>query len=194
MENRHNWKRQGRKFSKEDFIDHGPLPEERMRRLRQEYTSRGSTTRGSVTGFSASEMGRPSDSGQMDTDDLEYSLSQTQLQSQLPQAIPSSMFAIDSHFDETNSLIMRDNIDQSSQLDYDMNELLAFRNSIGNFQQAYPPQGPQLVGVGAHARSMLRDIPPTLDVEEDGQGENDVEWSNDPEWSENQVVNTMKGS
>ncbi|EPS37301.1 hypothetical protein H072_9049 [Dactylellina haptotyla CBS 200.50] len=120
---------------------------------------------------------------------IDYSYTQnTPIQPHVSQQISSSMFGMGSHFDETNSLILRDNMDQSSQVDYQMHDYANFRNSIGAFSApAILPQGTQLMGVGAHAGSSLSNIPSTLDVEEDAQGENDVEWS------ENLVFSHMKG-
>ena len=122
---------------------------------------------------------------------MEYSYTQnTPIQPHMQTHLSSSMFAgLGSTFGDSNSLIMRGEFDQSSQVDYAMSDLIPFRNSIGQFPPpSFLPQGPQLIGVGAvHAGSSLANIPSTIDVDEDAQGENDLEWS------ENLVVNTMKG-
>ncbi|KAK6338002.1 hypothetical protein TWF696_001474 [Orbilia brochopaga] len=207
MKNRHDWSPKGRRFMIEDLIDHGPLSEDRMATLRFQYqTERAYASENRISTLLSSEDGKAGDrDNAAELDDIvshnntlmsvDYSFTQPQLQSHVPPQISSSMFGLESHLDDTNSIMVRDNIDQLSQVDYQLNEFIAFRNSIGHFgPPTYLPQGPQLVGVGAHARSLLTgDIPPTLDVEEDAQGENDVEWSKDAEWSEAQVVNTMKG-
>ncbi|KAJ6258702.1 hypothetical protein Dda_6752 [Drechslerella dactyloides] len=214
MKNRHDWKPQGRRFSIEDLIDHGPLSEDKMVTLRYQYQTEKAyaAENGGMSTLLPSEDGKAAGDNPADPDfddlmshnntliSMDYSFTQPQLQSHVPPQISSSMFGMESHLDDANSLefMVRDKYDQLSQVDYQIHEYMAFRNSIGQFPtQTYLPQaqGPQLIGVGAHARSLLTgiDIPSTLDVEEDAQGENEVEWSKDAEWSEAQVVNTMKG-
>ncbi|KAK6523429.1 hypothetical protein TWF281_001411 [Arthrobotrys megalospora] len=206
MKNRHAWAGKVRGGSTEGLMDHGPLSDEKMASLRQQYHAERSDGINLTTanfGFPTPSIKIPDRDLQTEGDDIasqhntiismDYSYTQnTPIPPHLPAQLSSSMFGMGtSTFDDTNSLIMRDNLDQSSQVDYTMNDYTTnFRNSIGAFTtSAFLPQGPQLLGVGAaHAGSTLTNIPPTIDVEEDAQGENDVEWS------ENLVVSTMKGS
>ncbi|EGX52768.1 hypothetical protein AOL_s00007g104 [Orbilia oligospora ATCC 24927] len=186
------------------LIDHGPLSDERMAALRQQYhmeRSEGVNLTTANFGFATPSIKTTDRDLQTDRDELasqhntiismDYSYTgNTAIQPHMPTHISSSLFAgLGSAYDDSNSLIMRGELDQASQADYAMNEFIPYRNSIGQFPpNSFLPQGPQLVGVGAvHAGSSLTNIPSTIDVDEDAQGENDLEWS------ENLVVNTMKG-
>lgn len=205
MKNRHSWDGRARVAPLEELlIDHGPLSEERMVALRQQYhmeRSDGVNLTTANFGFATPSVKTTDRDLQTDRDELasqhntiismDYSYTQnTPIQPHMQPHLSSSMFAgLGSTFDDSNSLIMRGELDQSSQADYAMNDFIPFRNSIEQFApNSFLPQGPQLVGVGAvHAGSSLTNIPSTIDVDEDAQGENDLEWS------ENLVVNTMKG-
>ncbi|KAK6339893.1 hypothetical protein TWF718_009281 [Orbilia javanica] len=206
MKNRHSLESRPRGASMEDIlIDHGPLSEERMAALRQQYhleQSNGVNVTTASFPFATPSIKNMDRELQTDKDDLasqhntvasmEYSYTQsTPIQAHMQQHLSSSIFAgLGSTFDDSGSLAMRGELDQSSQADYAaMTEFMPLGNSIDQFATAYHlPQGPQLLGVGAvHASSSLTNIPSTIDVDEDAQGENDLEWS------ENLVVNTMKG-
>ncbi|KAF3287568.1 hypothetical protein TWF970_007286 [Orbilia oligospora] len=205
MKNRHGRDGRSRGTSlSELLIDHGPLSDERMTALRQQYhmeRSEGVNLTTANFSFATPSIKTTDRDLQTDRDELasqhntiismDYSYTgNTAIQPHMPTHISSSLFAgLGSAYDDSNSLIMRGELDQASQVDYAMNEFIPYRNSIGQFPpNSFLPQGPQLVGVGAvHAGSSLTNIPSTIDVDEDAQGENDLEWS------ENLVVNTMKG-
>ncbi|KAK6352172.1 hypothetical protein TWF730_009004 [Orbilia blumenaviensis] len=210
LRNRHGWDKSQRGTQLADeYIDRGPLPEEKMESLRAQFRTelRGSSFDVSASNFTFTTPSLKGTDRDFATDgdelasqnntvmSMDYSYTQgTPMQAHMQQPhLSSSMFAgMGSTFDDTNSL-MRDTLDQSSQIDYAMDEFTHFRNSITTFPTtSFLPQGPQLVGVGAmHAGSTLTNIPSTIDAldeEEDAQGENDVGWS------ENLVVSTMKGS
>ncbi|KAK6513659.1 hypothetical protein TWF506_008098 [Arthrobotrys conoides] len=205
MKNRHSWDSRPRGTSLEELlIDHGPLSEEKMAALRQQYRmeqSNGVNLTTASFGFATPSVKTTDRDLQTDRDELasqhntlismDYSYTgNTPIQSHMQAHLSSSLFAgLGSAYDDSNSLILRGDLDQTSQADYAMNDFIPFRHSIGQFSpNSFLPQGPQLVGVGAvHAGSSLTNIPSTIDVDEDAQGENDLEWS------ENLVVNTMKG-
>ncbi|KAK6499079.1 hypothetical protein TWF481_011648 [Arthrobotrys musiformis] len=189
--------------SMELLLDHGPLSEERMAQLRQQFHSERAegvnltTANFGQIGFPTPSIKTTDRDLQTDRDELasqhntivsmDYSYTQgAPLQQHIPQHISSSMFpGMGSAYGDSGSLL----IDQSSQADYAMGDLVQYRGSMGTFATSpYLPQAPQLLGVGAaHAGSSLIHIPPTIDVDEDAQGENDLEWA------ENLVVHTMKG-
>ncbi|KAF3933870.1 hypothetical protein ABW19_dt0202442 [Dactylella cylindrospora] len=200
MKNRHGWEVKGRKVTvDQDLIDHGPLSEDRMAQLRRDYHAekQDNLNLTPASFFATPNPKAPDRDNKTERDELasqhntlismDYSYTAPIHTHQQPQVSSSvnNMFGTGSHFDETNSYIMRDAMDQTSQIDFPLQDFSGIRNSIG-FAQSFLPSGPQLIGVGAaHANSLI-DIPSTLDVEDDAQGENES-------WETGHLFNTMKG-